>query len=90
MPGISQVELIVRLDRHEAHVLALHGLSDRLGIEIIVLVRLYERLYELRRDQPSVVALLGDSAAQEVRSRTGFHANQSWFKVRRECQQLLA
>jgi hypothetical protein len=28
-----QIELIIRLDRHETHVLSIHGLGDRLGIK---------------------------------------------------------
>jgi hypothetical protein len=35
-----QIELIVGLDRHEAHVLSLHRFGDRFSIEKVVLVRL--------------------------------------------------
>src|SRR3954452_9894382 len=45
-----QVELIIGLDRHEAHVLPRHRFGDCFGIEEVVLVRLEKRLYELRRD----------------------------------------
>jgi len=45
-----QIELIVGLDGHEAHVFPGDGFGDGLGIDEIVLVRLYERFDELCRD----------------------------------------
>jgi hypothetical protein len=63
-----QVQLIVRLDRHEAHVLALDGFRDRFGIDKIVLVGRHKRLHELSCDQPHIVALLPQDTAQEVSS----------------------
>ena len=56
MQGL-QVELIVRLDRNEAHVLPIYSFSNRFGIEEVVLVGLHIRLHELSRDQLHVVAL---------------------------------
>jgi hypothetical protein len=63
-----QVQLIVCLDRHEAHVLALNGFCDRFGVDKIVLVRLHKRLHELSCDKPHIVALLPQDTAQEVSS----------------------
>ena len=52
-----QVELIICLDRHEAHVLAFHGLGDGFSIDEIVLVRLHKRLHELGWNQLHIMAL---------------------------------
>src|SRR5260370_38511615 len=38
-----QVELIICLDRHKAHVLTIHGISNRFIVVEIVLVRLHKR-----------------------------------------------
>jgi hypothetical protein len=83
-----QVQLIVRLDRNKPHVLPLHGFSDRFGIHEVVLVRLHEWLHKLRRDQSNVVALLPQCPSEEVRSRTGFQADQRSLHVRCVRQQL--
>ena len=53
-----QIELIIALDRPEAHRGPPHGLGDRFRIDEVVLVRLYVRLHVLRRNQPHVVPLL--------------------------------
>ena len=53
-----QVELVIRLDRDEAHVLTFDGFGDGFCIHEVILVGLYKRLHELRRDQPHVLALL--------------------------------
>ena len=52
----QQIHLFRRLDRYEVHGGPLHGLRDRFGIAIVVLVPLEERLYVLRRDQTHIVA----------------------------------
>ena len=52
-----QVQLVLGLDRHEAHVLPVHRFGDRLSIQEVVLVRLHERLYELSWNQLHIVAL---------------------------------
>jgi hypothetical protein len=57
MDGL-QVELIIGLDRDEAHVLALNGFGDRLRIHEVVLVGLYERFNKLRCYQAHIMALL--------------------------------
>jgi hypothetical protein len=61
-----QVELIVRLDRNKPHVLTTHRLSDDLGIQKIVLVRLHEWLHELGGDQLHVMALFSQNTSEEV------------------------
>ena len=61
-----QVQLVIGLDRNEAHVLAVDSLGDRLRIDKVVLVRLHERLHKLRRNQPNVVPLLAQRSAKKV------------------------
>src|ERR1700712_5853727 len=53
-----QVQLVIGLNRDKAHVLPFDGLSDRLCIDEVVLVRLHEWLYKLSGDQPDIMALL--------------------------------
>jgi hypothetical protein len=43
------------LSRDEAHVLAPYSFGNRLGVQIVVLVRLHEGLYKLRYDQPRIM-----------------------------------
>jgi hypothetical protein len=57
MQGL-QIQLVVRLDRNEAHTWPSHGLGDRFRIDIVVLVRLHVRLHILSRHQAHVVPLL--------------------------------
>jgi hypothetical protein len=84
-----QVKLIVGFDRNEAHVVAIHRFGNRLGIEKVVLVRLYKRLHKLRRDQLHIVALRSQGTTQKVRPRTCLHPYQRRLKVRSGCDQLL-
>ena len=88
MDGL-QVQLVIGLDRYKAHVLALDGFGDGLGVHEIVLVGLHKGLHELGCDQPHVMALIPQRPAEEVRSRARLRANQRGLQVRRECQQLL-
>ena len=53
-----KVQLIIRLNRNKAHVLAFDGLGDGLRIDEIVLVRLHEGLHKLSCDQTNIVPLL--------------------------------
>jgi hypothetical protein len=50
-----QIQLVIRLDRNKAHVLAIDCLGDSFGIDEIVLVGLHERLHELSCDQTNIV-----------------------------------
>ena len=84
-----QVELVVRLDRNEAHVLALHRLSDGLGIQEVVLVGLHKRLHELRRDQLHIMTLLLATHDRGSVLRNRLPARSGSLHVRRERDQLL-
>jgi hypothetical protein len=85
-----QVELIVALDGYEAHVVSRHRFGDRLGIDEIVLVGSYERLHELCRDQPHILALIAQACADKMRTCTSFDAHQRLGQVRRVGQPLFA
>ena len=47
-----QVQLIIRLNRDEAHVLAFDRFCNRFRVDEVVVVRLHKRLHELSGDQP--------------------------------------
>ena len=49
------------------------NLSDRLGIDIVALVRLYVGLHILRRHEPHFMPLLLQRTAKKVCSSAGFH-----------------
>lgn len=84
-----EVELVIGLNRDEAHVLALDCLRDSFRIDEVVLVGLHKRLHELRRNQPHIVPLLLQDSPEEVCTGTGFETDQRGLHVRRERQQLL-
>ncbi len=63
--NLLQNELTVRLDPHEAHVLALDCFDDPFDIDKIVLVRLHEKLRKLSRDRPDTVPLSPQRGAEE-------------------------
>src|SRR5205823_3238387 len=73
----QQILLLWRLDRHKVHGGSLHGFRDRLGIAIVVLVPLEERLHVLRRDQTHIVADRCKLPADVMGARTGLHADQA-------------
>jgi hypothetical protein len=52
-----QIELVICLDRHESHILAIHCLGNRFSVDEIVLVRLHKRLHELGWNQLHIMAL---------------------------------
>ncbi len=64
----QQVHLLRRLDRHEVHGWPLHGFRNRLGIAVIVLMPLEERLHVLRRDQTNILSKRGELAGDVMRS----------------------
>jgi hypothetical protein len=84
-----QIELVVGLNRDEAHVLAFHGFGDCFCIHKVILVGLYERLHKLSRDQPRIVTLLLKRSAKEMCSRAGLQPDQRRLHVRGVGQQLL-
>src|SRR6266545_2817267 len=73
----QQIHLLWRLDRHEVHGRPLHRFRNRLGIAVVVLVTLEERLHVLRRDQTRVVAERCKLPADVMRARAGLHADQA-------------
>ena len=77
-----QLELILCLDRDKTHVLAFHSFGDGFGIDEVVLVRLHEGLHKLRCDQPHIMALLAQLAAQKMCSRTGLQTDERRRHVR--------
>jgi hypothetical protein len=83
-----QVELVVGLDRNKAHVLAVHRLSDGLGIQKVVLVRLHKGLDELGRDELHIVALCSQRTTQEVGPAACLHPDERSLQVRCERDQL--
>jgi hypothetical protein len=85
-----QVQLLVGLDGHEAHVLPRYRLGDGFGIEKVILVRLEKGLHELRRNQPRIMSLPSQRRPKEMRSGTGFHADQGGLEVGGVGQQLRA
>jgi len=84
-----QIELLVALDLNEAHVLLLHGIGDRLGIEEVTLVRLAVRLHELCSHEPHVMSLFTQRPCQEMSPGTGFSPHQGGLQVGGKGQQLL-
>jgi putative effector of murein hydrolase len=60
MQGL-QIQLLIGLDRYEAHLRPPDCLSNRLGVNVVALVSLYVRLDVLRRHQPHIVTLLFQS-----------------------------
>ena len=54
MEGL-EVELVLRLLAYDAQIRPQCGLCDRLGIVVVVLLSLYERLHIDRRDDPRLV-----------------------------------
>jgi hypothetical protein len=60
MQGL-QIQLLIGLDRYEAHLRPPDCFSNRLSVNVVALVRLYVRLDILRRHQPHLVTLLSQS-----------------------------
>src|SRR5579864_3595773 len=60
MQGL-QIQLVIALDRYEAHLRPPDCLRNRFSINVVTLVRLYIRLDILRRHQPYLVTLLSQS-----------------------------
>src|SRR3984893_786126 len=89
MQGLH-IQLVIRLDRHETHRRPCDSLSDRLGIDVVALVRFHVRLYILRRNQSHLVSLFPQCSAKKMRASAGFHANQPDGYVGSEAQQLCA
>src|ERR1700757_505884 len=83
-----QVQLVIGLDRHEAHRGTSYSLGTRFAIDVVVLVRLHVRLHVLCRHQAHVMPLFPQSTAEKMRSSAGLHADQALAKVRCKATQL--
>src|SRR5262249_56829795 len=84
----QQGHLLRRLDRHEAHGRALHCFGYCLGVSVVVLVPFEEWFDVLRRDQSDVVSQLSQAAADIVRTRASFHADQAARHIREPALEL--
>ena len=62
--------LLFALYGHEPHARPLRGFANRLGIDRVVLLSLYERFYVGRRDQPYLVAKLSELASPVMSTAT--------------------
>src|SRR5262245_43655170 len=77
-----------RLDRDEVHGRSLDGLGDGLGIAVVVLVALEERLDVLGRDQADVMAEWLDLAGYVTRARPGLQANKAGREIDKPADEL--
>ena len=75
-----------RLDRYEAHVRAAHRFADRLRIIGVVLAALAVGRNELGGLQASVMAQLDQFSRSEMRTGTGFDADQANWRIREEIE----
>ena len=55
--------------------------GDRLGVVVVVLLSLHERLHIDRRDDPRLVAELAQGAADEMGAEAGLHADDAWRQL---------
>src|SRR5260370_39581145 len=78
------------VDGDEAHRWPCESLRDRLGIDVVALVRFHVRLHILRRYESHLVSLFPQCSAKKMRTSAGFHANQPDVYVGSEAQQLCA
>jgi hypothetical protein len=83
-----KVELIICLDRNEAHTRTLYSFGDCFSVEGIVLVAFDERFHELRRNQTRLMTLRRQTGAQPMRATTGLHTDQAGTQICGEKQQL--
>jgi len=74
MQGL-EIQLVIGLDRHEAHRGSSHGLSNGLGVDVVTLVRLHVWFHVLRRDKPNFMPLFSQGTAEKMGATTGFHAD---------------
>ena len=70
-----RVELCLALELDEAHRRPRRGFGDRLGIPLVVLLRLHVGLHVLGWHQPHLVTLLAQDTAEVVGSAAGFHCH---------------
>jgi hypothetical protein len=73
----QQITLLRSLDGDEVHGWPLHSLCDRLGIAIVVLVALEERLDVLRWDEANIMPECSDLPSDVMRPAAGFQADKA-------------
>jgi len=76
MEGL-EVELVLRLLSDYAQIGPQRGLSNRLGVIVVVLLSLYERLHIDRRDDPRLVPQLAQRPADQVGTEALFDADDA-------------
>ncbi len=76
MTGL-EIELILRLLAHGAQVRPQACFSNSLGVVVVILLPLYERLHIDRRNNPWFVAQLTPSPANKVCAEARLHANDA-------------
>ncbi len=76
MQGL-QVELILCLFPNKLQIRPKSRLGNRLGVVVIVLLALDEGLDVDRRNNPRFVAQFAKCTADEMRTQTSFHANNT-------------
>jgi hypothetical protein len=78
-----EVKLSLSLDRHKTHVRALHGSSNGLGVDVVVLARLQKPFYKLcwPEVEPRDLALPG--LHPRMRPTTRFHTDPARWNLRR-------
>ena len=76
MEGL-EVELVLRLLADDPQIRSQSGLRDRLGVVVVVLLPLYERLHIDRRDDPRLVTQLTQRPADKVGAEARLHADHA-------------
>src|ERR1700747_191693 len=67
MQGLH-IQVVIGLHRYEAHRPSCDGLGDRLGIDVVALVRFHVRPHILRWYQPHFVSLFPQCPAKKMRT----------------------
>src|SRR6516165_4149992 len=76
MEGLK-IELVLCLLAHGAQIRSQRRLSNSLGVIVIVLLSLHERLHIDRRDDPRLVAQLTQGPADKVCAEACLHADDA-------------
>src|SRR5258708_37880402 len=61
-----QGQLVIGLDRHETHRRPCDSLRDRLGIDVVALVRFHVPLHILHREQSHVLSLFPPRSSKTI------------------------
>src|SRR5512142_2612506 len=76
-----KIEFVLRLLAHGAQVRSQCGLSNRLGVIVIVLLPLHERLHVDRRDDLRLMAQLTQGSADKVCAEACLHADHTGWQL---------